>query len=209
MVWMDIVRAGPTAWRVVGPVRDGAVDRMARPWTTRPGRELSPDAPRVVHGSGLVHPRARKRLSTELSPDVGELCAHGDAGRPIDDGAVVTSTPSNRWTYPAAVQVTRCVTVMGPTWITGSVGGAASVVGDTMSGRVSRVLWKIVSWARTVAAPVDKSDGAAPPPSRGFRPGGGHDRAPATRTSGLARRTRGRGSRRYAGRAALSAGRAA
>jgi len=157
MVWIGAVRAGPTAWRAVGVARDRAVDGSIGSWTTPSGRELSTGAPRVVHGSGLVHPRARKRLSTELSPDVGGVCAHGDAGRPINDGVVVTSAPSNRWTYPAAMQVTHCVTAVGTIWITEPVGGAASVVGDTMSGRVSRVLWKIVSWARTVWAAVDNS----------------------------------------------------
>src|SRR3712207_2202729 len=142
---MGAVRAGGTAWRGVGAARDRAVDGAAGQWTTRLGAELSPGGPRVVHGSGLVHPRPRKRLSTELSPDVGEVCALGDVGRPIRDALTVTSAAANRWAYPAATQVIHRVTGTRTSWITGSGGGAASVGGDTTSGRVSHGLWKIVS----------------------------------------------------------------
>ena len=145
MVWMGAVRAGPTAWRAVGAVRDQSVDGSTRSWTTRSGRELSPGAPRVVHPSGLVHPRAATRLSTELSPDVGEVRAHDDAGRLIPDAAVVISGPSDGWTYPPPVQVTRYVTASAKLSIINSAGGAVSVAADTTSGRVSQGLWKIVS----------------------------------------------------------------
>jgi hypothetical protein len=41
--------------------------------------------------------------------------------------------------------------------ITGVGGGASSVAADTVNGRVSRELWKIVSSPRTVSEPVDNS----------------------------------------------------
>jgi hypothetical protein len=41
--------------------------------------------------------------------------------------------------------------------ITGVGGGASSVAADTVNGRVSRELWKIVSSPRTVSGPVDNS----------------------------------------------------
>ena len=41
--------------------------------------------------------------------------------------------------------------------ITGVGGGASSVAADTVNGRVSRELWKIVSSPRTVNGPVDNS----------------------------------------------------
>jgi len=41
--------------------------------------------------------------------------------------------------------------------ITGAGGGASSVAADTVNGRVSRELWKIVSSPRTVNGPVDNS----------------------------------------------------
>ena len=142
---MGVVRAGGTAWRAVGAMRDRGVDGSTVRWTTRPQRELSTGGPRVVHGSGRVHPPPQKGLSTELSPDVGEVCAHGDGGRPSGDAVVVTSAPSSRWTYPAAAQVTRRVTGTGTVSITEPGVGAVSVGGSTTSGCVSHGLWKIVS----------------------------------------------------------------
>ena len=176
---MEAVRAGGTAWRHVGAVRDRGVDGAVRRWTTRSGLELSTFDPRVVHGSGLVHPPPRKRLSTELSPDVGEVCAQSDATRPIRDGVVVTSAQPNRCFYPAATQVTRRVTGPSTVWITEPEVGAVSVEGHTTSGRVSRRLWKIVSCLRTVPVPVDNSRAGIPPRS-----------APRTPTPRLGKRAR-------------------
>src|SRR5690348_3151409 len=97
---MGAVAAAPTAWPPVGNRRDGLVDRAARTWTTRSWRELSTSRPRVVHGSRRGHPRRPNPPSTELSPGVGEVCAHGDAPRPINHRRVVTAAVRNRWRYP-------------------------------------------------------------------------------------------------------------
>ena len=97
MVWIEWISAARTAWRRVGGGRDRVVDGAVLPWTTHPGRELSSGGPRVVHGSAHVHPPPWKKLSTELSPDVGEVCAHGHAGRQIGDADVVTPAPMSRW----------------------------------------------------------------------------------------------------------------
>ena len=97
MVWIEPILAARTAWRRVGGGRDRAVDGAMLPWTTHSERGLSTDGPRVVHGSGLLHPQPERRLSTELSPDVGEVCAHGHAGRQIGDPEVVTPAPMSRW----------------------------------------------------------------------------------------------------------------
>jgi hypothetical protein len=138
MVWMHALGAAPTAWRPVGGGRDGPVDTWRRRWTTRTRRELSPIHPRVVHGSGGVHPRPRNRQSTELSPDVGEVCAHGDVERPTGDREVVTPRAGSRWSSPRVHQVKRTVTGSVTVAITRSGRGAVSVVGRTTSGCVSR-----------------------------------------------------------------------
>jgi hypothetical protein len=53
--------------------------------------------------------------------------------------------------------------------ITGVGGGASSVAADTVNGRVSRELWKIVSSPRTVSGPVDNSGTARADVSCGRR----------------------------------------
>jgi hypothetical protein len=131
---MDAVRAGGAAWRPVDGGRDGAVDGRRRRWTTRSCRRLSTRGPRVVHGSGPVHPRLRNQPSTELSPDVGEACAHRDAGRPIGHREVVTHRVDSRWASPPAHEMKRTVTDQVTVLITRSVRGAASVVRRTTSG---------------------------------------------------------------------------
>ena len=98
---MDAVGAAGTAWRPVGGARDGAVDSRRWLWTTRPGRKLSPSRARVVHGSGPVHPRPPDWPSTELSPDVGEVCAQGNAQQQIHIRQTVSSTGRNRWRCPS------------------------------------------------------------------------------------------------------------
>jgi hypothetical protein len=155
MVWTGVVRAGRRAWRSVGGGRDRAVDGWVRRWTARLPDRLSTNRPRVVHGCDTVHPPPRERPSTELSTGVGEVCAHGDAGRPIGDAAVVTRALANRWTCPAAREVTRRVTGTGWKTITRVGTGASSVATDTTNGRVSSEVWKIVSSARTVSGAVD------------------------------------------------------
>jgi hypothetical protein len=137
MVGMDAVGAAPTAWRPVGGGRDGPVDAWRHPWTTRLRRELSPRRPRVVHRFRVVHPRPRNRPSTELSPDVGEVCAHGDVERPTGDREAVSPPGVNRWSSPRVHKLKRTVTGSVTATITGSGAGAASVVGATTSGRVS------------------------------------------------------------------------
>ena len=82
MVWIEWISAARTAWRRVGGGRDRVVDGAVLPWTTHPGRELSSGGPRVVHGSAHVHPPPWKKLSTELSPDVGEVWSRVNAARP-------------------------------------------------------------------------------------------------------------------------------
>ncbi|MDT7581407.1 MAG: hypothetical protein QOK35_2671 [Pseudonocardiales bacterium] len=134
---MDVVRPAPTAWRPVGAPRDRPVDRWPWLWTTRRRHELSTMRPRVVHRCGAVHPRALKRLSTELSPDVGEVCAHGDVERPTGDRRTVSPAAGNRWTSPHVHEVKRSVTGSVTGTITGSGSGAVSVVDGTTSGRVS------------------------------------------------------------------------
>src|SRR5690349_7805817 len=89
-VWMGLVGAVRAVWRPVGKRRDAAVDGPGRPWTTRSWSELSTGRPRVVHGSRRVHPRPAATPSTELSPGVGGVRAHGNGLRPIDDGRVTT-----------------------------------------------------------------------------------------------------------------------
>ena len=120
----QLARRGGCGWRS-GPGRGRGGASGGQPG---PRRELSPGGPRVVHGSARVHPPPRKKLSTELSPDVGEVCAHGHAGRPIGDAEVVTRAPMSRWIY------TRCSSgshagspERDPMTITRSDGGAASV----------------------------------------------------------------------------------
>jgi len=101
---MGVVEAVRTAWRPVGGGRDRVVDASSRPWTTRSWRELSPSRPRVIHGCRRVHPRPPDRPSTELSPGVGEVCAQGDAERPIRHAGVVTPVALNRWSCPASTR---------------------------------------------------------------------------------------------------------
>ena len=137
MVWMDAVGAALTAWLHVGGGRDGFVDAGRRLWTTSALPELSPTRPRVVHRSGAVHPRPWNRPSTELSPDVGEVCAHGDVERPTGDRGAVSPTAGNRWSSPRVHGMKRAVTGSVTATIIRSGGGAVSVVGGTTSGRVS------------------------------------------------------------------------
>jgi hypothetical protein len=155
MVWMEAVAAAPTAWRPVGGGRDGPVDTWRRRWTTRTRRELSPTHPRVVHGSGGVHPRPRNRQSTELSPDVGEVCAHGDVERPTGDREAVSPAPGSRWSSPRVHQVKRTVTGSVTVAITRSGRGAVSVVGGTTSGCVSREAGRSCRGHRGWRGPVD------------------------------------------------------
>src|SRR3954447_22753979 len=146
MVWMEAVGAAPVAWRPVGGRRDGPVDTWRRRWTTRTRRELSPTHPRVVHGSGGVHPRPRNRQSTELSPDVGEVCAHGDVERPTGDREVVTPRAGSRWSSPRVHQVKRTVTGSVTVTITRSGTRCGERRGrDDERARVARGR-KIVSW---------------------------------------------------------------
>jgi hypothetical protein len=175
MVWMDAVGAGRTAWRPVGGGRDGAVDGRPRRWTTPSWRQLSTTGPRVVHGSGPVHPRPRNELSTELSPDVGEECAHGDAGRPIGHRRVVTRAVGNRWASPPAHEMKRTVTDPVTPLITWSERGAVSVVRRTTSGCVSWLRGRSCRGGGVSREGVDNPGGngrraRAGSPDRGARP---------------------------------------
>jgi hypothetical protein len=107
---MDDITAAPRVRRAV----DGDVGRAVggwRPrWTEAFSPDLSPGWTPVVHHYTGIRPRAHRRPSTELSPDVGEAVVVCE--RSATENWVMRMTGNSR--EPRAAQSEqRCVTVLG------------------------------------------------------------------------------------------------
>src|SRR5689334_5522945 len=96
---MDGCAAGRRVWRAVDVVVGRAVGTSAARWTERLGEHLSPGWAPVVHGFGHRRPPAQVCVSTELSPDVGEIvvaCERSATGSAGARGSGTHGSPSPR-----------------------------------------------------------------------------------------------------------------
>jgi hypothetical protein len=107
---MDDIAAAPRVRRAVDGNLGRAVGGSGHRWTEAFTPDLSPGWTPVVHHYTGVRPRAHRRPSTELSPDVGEavvVCERSATGN------WVTRMTGNSREHRAAQSGQRCVTVLG------------------------------------------------------------------------------------------------
>jgi hypothetical protein len=107
---MEDVPAGPRVRRAVDAVLGRTVGGFGGRWTEAVAPDLSPGWTPVVHHYTGIRPRAHRRPSTELSPDVGEpvvVCERSATGNRV------TRMTGNSREPRAAQSGQRCVTVSG------------------------------------------------------------------------------------------------